>query len=239
MPNLENLETKWLEVEASDGAGNVSVASWIEVMIIPAGRVLQNGQPVELDQLKIYQLDPTTKIYRVWDQAEYWPVSTEKSNLLNFILPAGTYYIESVPKTGNSKAKNRVVSQKISFEKSSNLLASDWELGESRSWLGWFGMRRLVPINIELDESKTGDMPSPISEREKWIGKKSVVFLGLADLPWYDQELYQAKVWAESEHAQLVISKVDIRIENGLLSKTYLIDSKGDTIDYKEGNWKR
>lgn len=242
IPLIVNSETVGLKAKAIDGAGNMSESEWIKLNVVPEGHVLKNEKQIKVEEFKIYQLDPTTLIYREWDEKEFWPASWRSSrggNELNFVLPAGSYYFEIAQKIVGSKTRDVVVSQKIKLEDAASIIAPEWEIGEGQKWLSWLGIRRLVPIKLSPLEKNVGGLPSPISEREKWIGKKSVVFVGFPELPWYDQELKQAKVWAEREQAQLVVSRVDIKLENGLLPKTYLIDSKGDTIEYKEGNWKR
>lgn len=232
-------------VKAVDGAGNETERTWVAFKILPQGKLMQNGKEVVGAEIKVYWLDPTTKRYQVWDMEEYGVMGSEAivDGKWGYVLPKGEYYLEA------SVAGQKIISQKLNLENTTTI-SGDWEIGQARWWEKIFKIRRLASLPaIQQLRDSVNQQPSLSVGREKWIGKKSVVYLGTKELPWHSESLRNASELAKREDATLVELRVQgeddpkgewlTKLGVGLLPQVYLVNDKGDTIEYKEGIWER
>lgn len=211
-------------VKAVDGAGNETEREWVKFRVMDAPN--QAGE--------LYYLDPTTKRFGLWEAAEYG----QKQGVLGWYAPQGEYFVQD----------GKVISQRIVME-ADGWIAGEWKIGEAKWWEKLLGLRRQVQLDLLSSTEGTEPARSLLVGRERWIGKKSVVYLGTVDLPWYGESLRRAQEWAAREGAQVVelalqgaddpkgewLEKLNV----GLLPQVYLVNDRGDTVDYKEGIWER
>ena len=235
-------------VKAVDGAGNETEREWVKFRVLPLGRILQNNVEVKDGQITVFWLDPTTKRYQVWDGREYGENKEQRiSNIeggWGYVLPKGEYYLQT------EVNGQKIISQKLNLTNTTTI-AGDWEIGEGKWWEKIFKIRRLANLDYAIApiDHSTNIKRQLVVGREKWIGKKSVVVIGTMQLPWYSESLRRAQEWSEREHAQLVVLQEQGEddpkgewlkpLSVGLLPQVYLINDKGDTVDYKEGVWER
>lgn len=225
------------KVRAIDGALNETEREWVKFQVIPRGRV-------EAEKIRVYWLDPTIKQYQLWDGEEYGQQGVQvvgADQRFGWVLPSGEYYLEA------ESQGNKIISQKISLAKTTTI-SRDWEVGEPKWWEKLLKIRRLANLAVTQSHSDTVTRQLGVG-RDKWIGKKSVVYLGTGELPWYSETRRRAQEWADHEGAQVVELSVQgsddpkgewlKKLKIGLLPQVYLVNDKGDTMDYKEGIWER
>lgn len=236
-------------VSAVDGAENETEREWVKFRVQKAGRILQNGEVISDVSIRVFWLDPTTKIYQEWKGEEYGVQHTagsQQESRWGYVLPKGEYYLEA------QVEGDRIISQKLSLDNTTTI-GSDWEIGQPKWWEKIFKIRRKSDLTVTPSFAKASDgqavKPGLQVGRESWIGKKSVVFIGTEDLPWYRETMRRAEQLASEENAQLV--KLELQglddprgewieiMKVGLLPQVYLVNDKGDTVDYMEGVWER
>jgi len=210
-------------VKAVDGAGNETEREWVKLRVLE-----QNKLAGEL-----YYLDPTTKRFGLWEATQYG----QKQGEVGWYVPAGEYYVQN----------QDAVSQRIVME-TDGWIAGEWKIGEARWWERLLGIKRQANLAVTLSRSDTVPRGLQVG-REKWIGKKSVVYVGTTELPWYGESKRRAEEWASREGAQLVELRVQgvddpkgewlEKLKVGLLPQGYLVNDRGDIVDYQEGVWER
>ncbi len=200
-------------VRAADGAGNVTERKWVVFRVIASPQ--QSGQ--------LYYLDPTTKRFGLWEAEEYG----QKQGEVGWYVPRGEYYVQD----------ENVVSQRIVLEQD-GWIAGSFEENEPRWWERVFQIRRKSNLTVTQWHGDT-IKPGLQVGREKWIGKRAIVYIAKAELPWYSETKRRAEEWARIEGAIMVELPAVITTPYGLLPQVYLVNDRGDVIDYKEGVWTR
>jgi len=214
-------------VRARDGAGNETEREWVTWRVVKQEEVVAT----------LYYLDPSTKRFEVWEAEQYG----QEQEKLGWYAPAGEYYVQS----------GRNVSQRIVMEQD-GWVAGEWVESAPRWWEKVLPIRRRGYLAVPQWHSDTVT-PELHVGREKWIGKKSVVYIGLKELPWYAETVRRATEWADREGAQMVEMRAEILKSSDhssrlagqgselyeLLPQVYLVNDRGDVLDYKEGVWER
>jgi hypothetical protein len=210
------------EVKAVDGAGNETEREWVKFKVMPRLKILQNGVEQKEATIRVMWLDPTTKKFQKWEQDEY--------GVKGLVLPRGEYYLEV--------EGQRVISQKIVLENTTHIGGS-WEIGQASWWEQILGIRRMAELHYMIKPLDHYSIKPLSVGREQWIGKKSIVYIGTPELPWYGESKRRAEEWASREEGQLVEIEAKITDPYGLLPQVYLVNDRGDTQDFKEGVWER
>lgn len=232
-------------VRAVDGAGKKTERSWINFRILPKGKILEKGNLVSGSSISLWSLDVSTKKYKQWNGGEYGMTpssSWSDHGYWGYVVPPGDYYL--LVKRGD----RRYFSQRIRTEHVGNLVG-DMELNSLNWYERIIGAKRQIVIASEIAGLDGQDNPSLSSFRERWIGEKTLVYFGSKYLPWDSLMRSKALEWSKRENAKLL--SIDLfdeavadsrnldKIKIGLSPQVYLINDKGDTIDYKVGIWER
>jgi hypothetical protein len=85
-----------LIAKSIDGAGSVTTRSIGNISVLPVGKVLGHGVPLQNAVVTVYRFDSTFKQFTVWNGASYGqnnPQNTAVDGSYKLILPAGKYFM--------------------------------------------------------------------------------------------------------------------------------------------------